>query len=109
MLVYIHGGGYVYGNPRNWPFDHWIHQSPNVVIASVYYRLDSIGFLTVPEFQTEGLGDLNAGFLDQIQALEREYKNLELILVGTQRENERSMMELERCALFPSSMKADVD
>ncbi|TBU39675.1 alpha/beta-hydrolase [Dichomitus squalens] len=69
VLVYIHGGGYVYGNPANWPFDHWIHQSPNVVIASVYYRLDSIGFLTVPEFETEGLGDLNAGFLDQIQAL----------------------------------------
>ena len=40
------------------------------MIASVYYRLDSIGFLTVPEFQTEGLGDLNAGFLDQIQALQ---------------------------------------
>ncbi|KAI0753315.1 alpha/beta-hydrolase [Daedaleopsis nitida] len=69
VLVYIHGGGYVYGNPRNWPFDHWIHQSPNVVIASVYYRLDSIGFLSAPELAGEGLGDLNAGFYDQIQAL----------------------------------------
>ena len=69
MLVYIHGGGYVYGNPRNWPFDHWIHQSPNVVIASVYYRLNSIGFLTTPEIASQGLGDLNAGFYDQIQAL----------------------------------------
>ncbi|PIL29185.1 hypothetical protein GSI_09234 [Ganoderma sinense ZZ0214-1] len=69
VLVYIHGGGYVYGNPANWPFDHWIHQSPNVVIASVYYRLDSIGFLTVPELESEGLGDLNAGFYDQIEAL----------------------------------------
>lgn len=69
MLVYIHGGGYVYGNPRNWPFDHWIHQSPNVVIASVYYRLNSIGFLSTPELENHGLGDLNAGFYDQIQAL----------------------------------------
>ncbi|KAI0327529.1 alpha/beta-hydrolase [Cubamyces sp. BRFM 1775] len=69
VLVYIHGGGYVYGNPANWPFDHWIHQSPNVVVVSVYYRLDSFGFLSVPELADGTLGDLNAGFLDQIQAL----------------------------------------
>ena len=62
--------GYVYGNPANWPFDDWIHQSPNVVIASVYYRLDSIGFLTAPEFlQDSSLGDVNAGFKDQSMAL----------------------------------------
>ncbi|TFY70902.1 hypothetical protein EVG20_g2106 [Dentipellis fragilis] len=34
--------------------------------------------------------------LETIQALEREYKNLELLLQGTQRENERAMTELER-------------
>jgi uncharacterized protein YigA (DUF484 family) len=34
--------------------------------------------------------------LDQIQELEKEYKNLELLLQGTQRENERCMTELER-------------
>jgi hypothetical protein len=34
--------------------------------------------------------------IEHIQELEREYKNLELILVGTQRENERCMAELER-------------
>ncbi|CDO68585.1 hypothetical protein BN946_scf184996.g16 [Trametes cinnabarina] len=69
VLVYIHGGGYVYGNPANWPFDHWIHQSPNVVIVSVYYRLDSFGFLAAPELADNTLGDLNAGFQDQVQAL----------------------------------------
>ncbi|KAI0050267.1 alpha/beta-hydrolase [Auriscalpium vulgare] len=69
VLVYIHGGGYYYGNPRNWPFDHWIHQSPNVVIVSVYYRLDSFGFLATPELTNSANGDLNAGFQDQIQAL----------------------------------------
>lgn len=57
--------GYTYGNPRNWPFDHWIHQSPDVIIASVYYRLDSFGFLAGPSSDV----DLNAGFQDQIQAL----------------------------------------
>ncbi|KAI0756438.1 hypothetical protein C8Q80DRAFT_29121 [Daedaleopsis nitida] len=34
--------------------------------------------------------------LDKIQALEKEYTNLELILQGTQRENERCMSEIER-------------
>ncbi|KAJ7099276.1 alpha/beta-hydrolase [Mycena belliarum] len=69
VLVYIHGGGYFFGNPRNWPFDHWIHQSPNVVIVSVYYRLDALGFLAVPEFADSANGDFNAGFSDQTQAL----------------------------------------
>ncbi|KAG6811481.1 hypothetical protein H0H92_007253 [Tricholoma furcatifolium] len=78
VLVYIHGGGYVYGNPANWPFDHWIHQSPNVVIVSVYYRLDSFGFLSVPEFgdANSNLGDFNAGFLDQTEALRWVQSNI---------------------------------
>ncbi|KAJ3571983.1 hypothetical protein NP233_g3398 [Leucocoprinus birnbaumii] len=69
VLVYIHGGGYVFGNPANWPFEHWIQQSPNVVIVSVYYRLSGFGFLATPEFSSGKLGDLNAGFMDQIEAL----------------------------------------
>ncbi|KAK7461848.1 hypothetical protein VKT23_008278 [Stygiomarasmius scandens] len=75
VLVYIHGGGYVYGNPANWPFDHWIHQSPNVVVASVYYRLDSFGFLAHPDFDGE-LAVNNAGFLDQIEALKWVKRNI---------------------------------
>jgi carboxylesterase type B len=61
--------GYIFGNPANWPFEHWVHQSPNVVIVSVYYRLDSLGFLAISEFEDSSLGDLNAGFRDQIEAL----------------------------------------
>jgi len=34
--------------------------------------------------------------IETIQSLEKEYKNLDLILQGTQRENERCMAELER-------------
>ncbi|KAF9072580.1 alpha/beta-hydrolase [Rhodocollybia butyracea] len=60
---------YVFGNPANWPFDGWIHQSPNVVVVSVYYRLDSFGFLALPEFSDPANGDFNVGFQDQIQAL----------------------------------------
>lgn len=40
------------------------------MIVSVYYRLNSFGFLTSPEFTTNPkLGDLNAGFQDQTQGL----------------------------------------
>lgn len=66
VLFYIHGGDFIYGNPVNWPFESWIQQSPNVVIVSVYYRLDSFGFLSHPSLPKN---DLNAGFQDQIQAL----------------------------------------
>ncbi|KAJ3482854.1 hypothetical protein NLI96_g6700 [Meripilus lineatus] len=69
VLVYIHGGGYVYGNPANFPLDHWVHQVPEVVIVSVYYRLDSLGFLAHPDFATSNLGDFNVGFQDQTEAL----------------------------------------
>lgn len=69
VLAYIHGGGYIFGNPANWPFEHWIQQSPNVVIVSIYYRLSGFGFLSTPEFADGRLGDLNAGFRDQIEAL----------------------------------------
>ncbi|KAF5359514.1 hypothetical protein D9756_002972 [Leucocoprinus leucothites] len=76
VLVYIHGGGYVFGNPSNWPFEHWIQQSPNVVIVSVYYRLSGFGFLATPEFSSGQLGDLNAGFLDQVEALRWVQKHI---------------------------------
>ena len=96
VLVYIHGGGtsrvfnfevvtsintpylgYVYGNPRNWPFDHWVHQIPGVVIVSVYYRLDSFGFLSHSAFASHpSLGNLNVGFEDQTEALRWVQKNI---------------------------------
>lgn len=34
--------------------------------------------------------------VEQVQELEKEYKNLDLLLQGTQRENERCMAELDR-------------
>ena len=61
--------GYIYGNPANWPFDHWVNQSPNVVVISIYYRLSSFGFLAAPAMRDPANGDLNAGFLDQVEAL----------------------------------------
>ena len=73
----IPGAGYVFGNPRNWPFDHWVHQVPDVVVVSVYYRLDSFGFLSHPAFVSNpSLGNLNVGFEDQTEALRWVQKNI---------------------------------
>ena len=69
VLFYIHGGGYIYGNPANFPFDHWVHQSQGVVVVSVYYRLATFGFLSHPDFAGGVIADNNVGFLDQVQAL----------------------------------------
>ncbi|CEL59028.1 hypothetical protein RSOLAG1IB_09026 [Rhizoctonia solani AG-1 IB] len=77
VLVYIHGGGYYYGNPRNWPFDNWVQRSPSPFVAvSIYYRLSVFGFLAAPESPDKGVhaGDdpellLNAGIHDQRLAL----------------------------------------
>ncbi|KAJ3482853.1 hypothetical protein NLI96_g6702 [Meripilus lineatus] len=78
VMVYIHGGGYIFGNPLNFPFDHWINQVPDVVIASVYYRIDSFGFLTHPDFAnpSTNLGDFNVGFQDQTEALRWVQKHI---------------------------------
>ncbi|CAG8632426.1 10994_t:CDS:2, partial [Acaulospora colombiana] len=74
VLVYIHGGGFIYGNPLSWPFEHWVEQFPDVVIVSIYYRLAVFGFLSTPD--GHGL-DFNAGFLDQVEALKWVKKNIE--------------------------------
>ncbi|CCA72715.1 related to triacylglycerol lipase II precursor [Serendipita indica DSM 11827] len=74
VLVYIHGGGFVQGNPLGWPFEHWIEQYPNIVIVSIYYRLGIFGFLTAPD-AGDAL-DSNAGILDQVEALRWVNENI---------------------------------
>lgn len=46
------------------------------MIVSVYYRLDSFGFLSVPAFHESPNGDFNVGFQDQIRALRWVQKNI---------------------------------
>ena len=70
VMFYIHGGGYIFGNPATLPYDHWVHQSQEVIIVSVYYRLATFGFLAHPDFASGTIANYNAGFLDQVQALQ---------------------------------------
>ncbi|CAE6338366.1 unnamed protein product [Rhizoctonia solani] len=46
--------------------------------------------------------------LEQVQALQKEYQNLELILQGTQRENERCMAELDKSKRRERMMEAEL-
>ena len=48
----------------------------NVVVVSIYYRLSSFSFLAMPAFGDATIGDLNAGFLDQIEALRWVKENI---------------------------------
>ena len=42
----------------------------------MYYRLSSFGFLALPALRDPTYGDLNAGFLDQIESLRWVKKNI---------------------------------
>ena len=53
-----------------------MHQSQNIVVVSIYYRLSSFGFLATPAFRDCTIGDFNAGFLDQIEALRWVKENI---------------------------------
>ncbi|KAJ3792773.1 hypothetical protein GGU11DRAFT_802167 [Lentinula aff. detonsa] len=46
--------------------------------------------------------------VEHVQALEREYKDLELLLEGTQRENERCMAEMERMKIREKMLEREL-
>ncbi|KIK54429.1 hypothetical protein GYMLUDRAFT_48790 [Collybiopsis luxurians FD-317 M1] len=46
--------------------------------------------------------------VEHVQALEREYKDLELLLQGTQRENERCMAEMERMKIREKMLEREL-
>lgn len=70
------------------------------VLFSQYLKSACLHLILFPQLQSQILALQDQlrqrPPLEHVQALEREYKNLELLLSGTQRENERCMAELER-------------
>ncbi|EJD05041.1 alpha/beta-hydrolase [Fomitiporia mediterranea MF3/22] len=69
VVVYIHGGGFLYSTPQGFPMYDWVNQSnPKIVGVSIAYRLNLLGFLAGSSVQE--YGDVNAGLLDQRAALE---------------------------------------
>ncbi len=72
VMVWIHGGAYVFGSGAvSWYDGTRFVQHGDVVVVTINYRLGPFGFLhLVDQFGAELTGSGNAGILDQIAALE---------------------------------------
>ena len=80
VMVWIHGGSYVSNgtvNPRDWG-DRFVKAHPEVVMASINYRLGLLGFLDLSslpdgkEYFRSGI----LGILDQVEALRWIKRNI---------------------------------
>ena len=73
VMVFIHGGAFVYGAGSIPLYDgSYLAASGNVVVVTFNYRLGSLGFLAVPELGLSG----NYGILDQGLALRWVAENI---------------------------------
>jgi para-nitrobenzyl esterase len=72
VLVWIHGGGFVFGSGGQVPYDGTgLSTLGDVVVVTLNYRLGALGFLALPALAEEEGGVCgNFGLLDQIAALE---------------------------------------
>lgn len=67
VILWIHGGGYGNGNGRSDPIYLRKNTGRDFVFVSIQYRMGAFGFLASGEVWKHGV--LNAGLLDQQQAL----------------------------------------
>jgi para-nitrobenzyl esterase len=72
VLVWIHGGAFIWGaGDTPWYDGTKFAVHGDVVVVTINYRLGPFGFLHLPDlFEGEFAGSGNAGILDQIAALE---------------------------------------
>jgi para-nitrobenzyl esterase len=72
VMVWVHGGAYVFGSGAvPWYDGTRFAQHGDVVVVTINYRLGQFGFLHLADqFGDELAGSGNAGILDQIAALE---------------------------------------
>lgn len=67
VLVWIHGGGYGFGDGTQDMADIINANDKGFIVVSIQYRLGAFGFLASKEVRNEGV--VNAGILDQAFAL----------------------------------------
>ena len=73
VMVFLHGGAFVYGAGSLPAYDgSYLAASGNVVVVTLNYRLGALGFLSVPELGLTG----NYGILDQRLALRWVARNI---------------------------------
>jgi para-nitrobenzyl esterase len=70
VMVWIHGGGDVFGGTEEYDA-HQLAERTNTIVVTVAYRLGALGYLDLPGLDAEdpGVGSGNYATLDQIQAL----------------------------------------
>lgn len=80
VLVWIYGGGFVFGNTADPSYDceELAKVGKDVVLVSINYRVGQLGFLALPELSAESPTQTsgNYGILDQIAALEWIQRNI---------------------------------
>ncbi|WP_375398095.1 carboxylesterase/lipase family protein [uncultured Sphingomonas sp.] len=69
VMVWIHGGGFVFGSSAQPGYDGTALAKRGVVLVSINYRLGVLGFLAHPALDREGPASGNYGLQDQIAAL----------------------------------------
>jgi len=77
VLIWIHGGAFVFGSGSN--FDgSWLANRGDAVVVTINYRLGPWGFLDLAAVGGSGLdGAVNVGLLDQVAALRWVKDNIE--------------------------------
>jgi para-nitrobenzyl esterase len=78
VMVYIHGGGLVYGSGDEDLYNGDALVEKGVVYVNFNYRLGALGFLAHPELtrESEHHASGNYGFLDEIAALQWVQRNI---------------------------------
>ncbi|HYA22955.1 MAG TPA: carboxylesterase family protein [Terriglobales bacterium] len=78
VMVFIHGGALVGGSARNtWYDGTTLVKRGDVVVVTIQYRLGVLGFLELAKFGGNDFAESgNAGYLDQVAALEWVQKNI---------------------------------
>ncbi|OBT54867.1 hypothetical protein VE04_03758 [Pseudogymnoascus sp. 24MN13] len=76
VLVWIHGGGYGYGDASQDMTEIIAANNNGFVVVALQYRLGAFGFLSSAEVKSKGV--VNAGLLDQDYALKWVQKNIHL-------------------------------
>ena len=75
MLIYIHGGAFLYGGTNTGKEEpSTLVASSDIIVVTIQYRLGVYGFLHHSDLSGTG----NAGFLDQNMAIKWVYDNAEL-------------------------------
>ncbi|MEO9132555.1 MAG: carboxylesterase family protein [Sphingomonas sp.] len=78
VMVWIHGGGFLFGSNREPSFDGTQLAKKGVVLVTINYRLGALGFMAHPELTAESPNHAsgNYGILDQIGALQWIRRNI---------------------------------